>query len=106
MNHIATDAELIAGIAASDDFTAVTDSAHLAELLGMDEDTATDILRAMLARKTQFGDLYISSAQIANRPDFDGFTYPQVQEAMRELITTGEVERYDHYGTLGIWAKR
>jgi hypothetical protein len=37
MNHIATDAELIAAIDASDDFITVTDSAHLAELLGIDQ---------------------------------------------------------------------
>ena len=38
----ATDAEMIAALEASPDFTVVTDGAHLAELLGMDEIPADD----------------------------------------------------------------
>lgn len=109
----ATDAELIAALEASPDFTVVTDGAHLAELLGMDEaptpeeakmaaDIATvrDVILARIAKRAPFGGLFASVAQVWNWWEIDGIGAVPVERAIKSLIADGTVEEDCHYGTL------
>lgn len=124
MNHnAATDAEMIAALEASPNFTTVTDGAHLAELLGMTTEVAdtpaeragTDadakmnadivmiraIITARIAKRAKWGGMAnVTVAQVWNWWECEPYGAVAVERAVKSLIADGTVEETRFLGAL------